>query len=235
MFCSYSRKDERFRRQFDSSVALLRQQGLVNIWHDRKIDAGSEWVGEIDEHLNSADIVTLFISADFLASDYCYERELRRALEREAQQELEIVPIIIRKCDWEEAPFARFQAIPTGAKPVKSWSDRDAAWTDVAKSLRGTVRKVLTRKLAKIRAELKFFGVPVEEFVKHPPPPQDAQSLYNQIARDAVAQREERLRISADLQARIFGITAELGPVQTSPKKTASGAFHAMDRYISEK
>ena len=71
---------------------MLRRQGLVHIWHDRRIDAGSEWTIEIDEHLNSADIVTLSISADFLASDYCYEKELSRALEREAHSEMTSYP-----------------------------------------------------------------------------------------------------------------------------------------------
>ena len=191
---------------------MLRRQGLVQIWHDRQIDPGSEWVGEIDEHLNSADIVTLFISADFLASDYCYEKELSRALERQAHSEIEIVPIIVRKCDWEEAPFARFQVIPTGAKPVTAWSDRDEAWTDVAKALKGTVRKVLSRKVEKIRTEVR--------------------GLSDQIARDAIAQREERMRLMADLQARISGITDEIGPLRASPKKTADAAFRAMDGYI---
>ena len=64
--------------------------------HDRQIAAGEDWAGGIDEHLNSADIITLFVSADFLASDYCYEKELSRALEREERKEALVVPIIVR-------------------------------------------------------------------------------------------------------------------------------------------
>lgn len=223
IFCSYSHKDELLRQEFDSSIALLRRQKLVQIWHDRKISAGDEWAGDIDHHLDSADIVTLFVSADFLASDYCYEKELGRALDREAQKEVVIVPIILRECDWEEAPFGRFQAIPTGAKPVTAWADRDQAWTQVAKSLKGTVRQVLARKMEKIRIELDVAA-----------DSERAQALYSQIAQDAQAQRTERVRIMADLQTKIFEITQEIGPILPKPKKTAGSAFKNLEKYIRD-
>jgi hypothetical protein len=82
VFCSYSHKDQEHRNEFEAHVAMLRREKLIRIWQDRKILAGSDWAGEIDWHLNSADIVILFVSSDFLNSDYCYEKEMKRAMER---------------------------------------------------------------------------------------------------------------------------------------------------------
>jgi|SRR5947209_14201071 len=92
--CSYSHKDPRSREQFDAHMAVMKRQKLIQIWQDCKIVAGEDWAGEIDEHLNSADIVALLVSSDFLNSDYCYEKEMKRAMERHAKHQARVVPII---------------------------------------------------------------------------------------------------------------------------------------------
>lgn len=147
VFCSYSHKDEQYRREFETHIALMKRQNLIQIWQDRKIIAGEDWAGEIDVHLNSADIVALFVSADFLASDYCYEKEMMRAMERHNTEKVPVVPVIVRQCDWHDAPFGKLQPIPTNGKPVTSWDNTDEAWTEVAKLLKVTVRTVLERVL----------------------------------------------------------------------------------------
>lgn len=138
VFNSYSHKDERFRAQLEVHLSAL--QGLIEDWHDRKISPGDEWKNEIDEHLEAAHMVLLLISADFLASDYCYEIELTRALERHNRGETRAIPIILRHCDWQETPFARLQALPPDGKPVAGRGDR--AWTEVAKGLRKAIQEV---------------------------------------------------------------------------------------------
>jgi hypothetical protein len=104
--------------------------------------------------LSSADIVALFVSSDFLASNYCYEKEMKTALERDAKDEARVVPIIVRPCDWHNAPFSRLQAVPTDAKPITKWENRDEAWTVVANCLRLTV-KVVMEKLQKKLLEVE--------------------------------------------------------------------------------
>jgi hypothetical protein len=79
IFISYSHKDEALREQLGTHLSLLRREGVIDEWHDRRIDAGQEWAGEIDAHLNSAAVILLLVSADFLASDYCYNLEMKRA------------------------------------------------------------------------------------------------------------------------------------------------------------
>jgi TIR domain/CHAT domain len=140
IFCSYSHKDEKYRAELETHLALLARQGAVHVWHDRQIEPGADWAREIDENINHANVVLLLISADFLASQYCYGIEMNRALARATTSETRVVPILVRKCDLQGVPFGHLQWLPSGAKPVKNWPDRDSAWTDVAKSVRKVVQ-----------------------------------------------------------------------------------------------
>jgi hypothetical protein len=100
---------------------------------------GEDFADEIDENLRSSDIVLLLISSDFVASDYCYGKEMKLAMELQKVDKLQVVPIILRSCDWQFLEFARIQALPKNGKPVTQWVDRDEAFTDIAKGIRRMV------------------------------------------------------------------------------------------------
>lgn len=136
VFFSYSHADSDLRDQLEQHLAMLKRQGRIEAWHDRKIVAGEPIDDRISEYLESADVILLLVSADFLASDYCYGIEMRRALERSNANEAKVVPIILRPCDWKSAPFARLLVAPTDGKPVTRWVDRDEAWLNVVEQLK---------------------------------------------------------------------------------------------------
>jgi internalin A len=117
---SYSHKDEELRDQLETHLKLLQRQGVISTWHDRKIKPGDEWEGVIDENFQRADLILLLVSSDFVASDYCYEIEMRTALERHEKVEAKVVPIILRACQWRDALFGKLQALPKDGKPVMS-------------------------------------------------------------------------------------------------------------------
>lgn len=142
IFCSYSHKDEKYRAELETHLALLARQGAVDVWHDRQIGPGHDWAREIDENLDHANLVLMLVSADFLASQYCYGIEMARALERAQQGSTRVVPILVRKCDLEGVPFGKLQWLPTGSRPIKNWTDRDSAWTDVAMGVRKVVQEI---------------------------------------------------------------------------------------------
>jgi hypothetical protein len=104
------------------------------------IPVGVEWEAEINSHLHSADIVILLISADFISSNYCYSIEMAAALARHDSGDARVIPVLLRDCLWEDLPFAPLQILPTDAKPVKRWQNRDAAWRDVAKGINSTIQ-----------------------------------------------------------------------------------------------
>jgi hypothetical protein len=136
VFFSYSHRDEALRDELAAHLKLLERNGVIRGWHDRRIGPGDEWKSAIDANLEKAGIVLLLVSSDFLASDYCYDVEMKRALARRDAGGADVLPIILRDCDWSGAPFAKLQALPKDAKSVTSWANRDAAWKDVATGIR---------------------------------------------------------------------------------------------------
>ena len=142
VFFSYSHKDEILRDELEKHLSILKRQKVISAWYDRDITAGTEWEGQIDEHLESAQVILLLISADFLASDYCYDIELKRAMERHELGEARVIPIILRDVDWKGATFGKLQALPKNAKPITSWDNEDEAFTNVAKGIRKAVAQL---------------------------------------------------------------------------------------------
>jgi internalin A len=112
---------------------------LLETWSDRKITAGQEWAGEIDKELERANIILLLISPDFIASNYCYDIEMKRAIERHEAQEATVIPIIVRDVDWDIPPLKKLKALPKDAKPVKIWPDKDTAWKNVATGISSVI------------------------------------------------------------------------------------------------
>jgi hypothetical protein len=142
LFFSYSHKDEELRDELERHLAMLKRTGVITTWHDRKIGGGTEWAGAIDDHLERAHVILLLISADFLASDYCYDVELRRAMERHHAGTARVIPVILRAAAWESAPFSALQAVPKNARPVTSWVDHDEAFADVARAISRAVAEL---------------------------------------------------------------------------------------------
>lgn len=139
IFCSYAHADEIWLRKLETHLSLLQRQGLISLWHDRLITPGTDWAHVIDQHLETASVILLLVSADFLASDYCYGIEMQRALERHETGEALVIPLLIRSVDWKGAPFAHVQALPTDAKPLAIWQDEDTALADVAAGIRRVI------------------------------------------------------------------------------------------------
>jgi hypothetical protein len=135
VFYSYAHEDEQLREQLEKHLSLMRRQEIITEWNDRKIVPGSDWSQEIDAHLNSATIILLLISPDFLASDYCYDIEMQRAMERHELGEARVIPVILRPVDWQGAPFGHLKSLPRDGRPVTEWDNCDAAFLDIAQGI----------------------------------------------------------------------------------------------------
>lgn len=143
IFTSYSHVDEEMRLELGKHLYPLTRMGMVDSWDDRQIKPGDEWDGEISKNLNSADIIILLISVDFINSNYCYDIELARAMERHDSGEAKVIPVIVRQCMWHHAPFCKLQALPKDAKAIANWGDRDNAMTSVAESIFKEAKRLL--------------------------------------------------------------------------------------------
>ncbi|MCX7096352.1 MAG: TIR domain-containing protein [Methylococcales bacterium] len=121
LFYSYSHKDEALRDKLETHLKLLHRQGVIDTWDDRKINIGREWENAINENLEAADIILLLISADFLASDYCWDKEIKRAMQKHYEKSAIVIPISLRPCDVINVDFMKLQGLPKDFKPVITW------------------------------------------------------------------------------------------------------------------
>lgn len=136
LFFSYSHKDEALRNELEIHLAPLKREGIISSWHDRRISAGDDFDASISSELETADIVLLLVSAYFLASDYCIEKELAYALEKHRASTAVVIPVILHPCDWHSAPFGHLRATPTDGKPVSLYANQHEAFTIIAKDIR---------------------------------------------------------------------------------------------------
>ncbi len=147
LFYSYSHQDEIHRYELEKHLATLRDVGLVDEWHDRKINAGDDWSDEIEKNMADSNIILLLFSADFIASKSC-QKEVEKALELKSEKGIIFIPIILKKCAWEEVEgVSSVQALPKDAKPVNQWDDKDDAWNNIYKRIK--------EKAENLRSEIK--------------------------------------------------------------------------------
>lgn len=142
VFMSYSHKDEELRDELELRLAMLKRQGLIEVWHDRRMLSGDRLDWTISQEMDAADIIILLVSPDFIASDYCYKIEKARALQRHNEGTARLISVILRPCDWTHTELADFLVTPKDGKPITQWPDRDEAFLDVAKSIRRAINEV---------------------------------------------------------------------------------------------
>lgn len=143
IFFSYAHEDEELMNDVRRQLIVEERNGRILKWHDRKILPGTEWQQKIDDRLERAAIILLFMSPHFIESRYCYEIEGQAALHRHETGQARVVPIVLRPCLWNRTPFGKLQALPHDAKPISTWSDRDNACLDVAMGVISVVDEML--------------------------------------------------------------------------------------------
>lgn len=161
LFFSYSHEDESFKNKLNKHLKMLQRLNVISAWQDRDISAGSEWEAEILGNLEQADIILLLVSDNFLASDYCWDKEMERALQRHEEGTARVIPIILKPVDgWYQAPFGKLQALPKDAKPITLWSNEDEAYTNIATGIRKTA-EIMIRTNEMISADKAIRNVNV--------------------------------------------------------------------------
>lgn len=132
IFLSYSHADEELMNQVREQLMIYDRQRQICKWWDRKLLAGTSIEGEIAKRLAYSDIILLFISSSFIASDFCYDIEMQQALRQHEEGRSVVVPVILRVCEWQSAPFGELLALPTDGRPLTTWPNRDEAAKNVA-------------------------------------------------------------------------------------------------------
>jgi hypothetical protein len=142
VFVSYARIDEPYRQRLDVHLAPLVREGLIEVWSDRSVAVGSDWQHDIQHELATADVMILLVTPDFVASNYCFEKELPEALRRHEEDGLRILPVHVKSVDLVNLPIRRFQGLPADLRPISAWHDPDEAWLHVAQGVRRLVEEI---------------------------------------------------------------------------------------------
>lgn len=154
IFISYSHRDETHIEEFRKHLQPLKDCGLVEEWYDRRILAGEDYEKEINNNLEDADIICLFISANFLSSESC-KKEKKKALELRKKKDVAVIPIILEQCGWQDDDdIKKLLALPTDGKPISSFSNRNEGWYDVYKELKKVIQE--RKRIKELRLTEKF-------------------------------------------------------------------------------
>jgi len=196
VFYCYAHEDEELRNELEKHLSSLQRQKLITTWHDRRIIPGTEWAGIIDMHLNTASIILLLISPDFLASDYCYDVEMKRALERHRLGEARVIPIMLRPVDWKGTPFERLLALPTDARPVTTWSNQDEAFLDVTRGIRVVIEDLNLPTVSRSTTPSSLWNIPYRRNPFFTGQETTLTYLYDTLARDKTAALTQPYAIS---------------------------------------
>jgi cellulose biosynthesis protein BcsQ len=150
-FLCYAHEDREVVEGLRKQLAIFEKRGLLQIWWDGEILPGEHWDNAIKAELRQADLILLFISVDFMNSDYIERAELQTAFQRHRNDQATLIPIIVRPCDWEDYfSVGQFQPLPAKARPILSshFPHRDEAFFEVAAGVKKAAEGIRDRMIA---------------------------------------------------------------------------------------
>ncbi len=183
VFISYAHADQKMHQELVNHLGALRNSQKITIWWDQEIPPGANWRDQIDTHIDQADLILFLLSADFIASNYCWNHEVQVALKRHEAGEVQVIPVLLKPVDWQDTPFEKLQILPTGAIAVTEVLNHDATYRDIARG----IRRVVDNIQKKLEDGSVLDRTPVEEGKPQPPGPLSASTTVKQGLADVPA------------------------------------------------
>ncbi len=152
LFVSYSHENAPWFGKLRPLLKFRRPTNVAHAWHDQELKAGDRWDDRIRAALDAMDVFVCLVSYEFLDSDYIMDVELKQALKREENGEIEIVPIVLYDVNLEEdcPELKPFNPLPSWDK---CWLDYrqntghyQAAHKPIREGLRQAIDKVIKRR-----------------------------------------------------------------------------------------
>ena len=141
VFITYSHRDKEAKDTLISYLDVMKQEGLINIWHDNEILPSDRWRDVLFSNLEDSDILLYLTSHNSLASESCNE-ELSQGLNEERNRKIKPLPIILEACDWQNHPLSEFQVLPTHGQPINEWQPVNTGWNDVVQGIRRIIKAI---------------------------------------------------------------------------------------------
>jgi hypothetical protein len=146
VFISYSHKDEDWKDRLVTHLGVLQQEGIFDVWDDRRIGAGEDWEREIQKAMDAASVAILLVSAHSLTSEFILREEVARLLKRRDKEGLRIFPVIVKPCAWDEVKWlARMQVRPKDGRPLSAGDEhqRDAELMAIVKEVKAIIGRAV--------------------------------------------------------------------------------------------
>ncbi|HET6556037.1 MAG TPA: toll/interleukin-1 receptor domain-containing protein, partial [Prolixibacteraceae bacterium] len=147
VFVSYAHEDERQLKRLDCILDVLEQQHGLTSWRDKRLIAGIKWDEEIRQRLEDMDIFLYIASQRSLVRPYIKDIELKRAIERKKENQVEIVTVKLEPCACDEDPFlGKMQRLACNFKSIAETPLKSIAWEQVRKDLLPVIKKVRDKR-----------------------------------------------------------------------------------------
>ena len=105
VFISYAHEDDSYRKQLVLHLDVLAREGLIDVWDDRKIEAGENWYERLHEQMLHARVAVILISPFFLTSNFILEQEVPKLFDAHETSGMRIYPLLIRSCNWQDVSW----------------------------------------------------------------------------------------------------------------------------------
>lgn len=165
IFIAYARLDAAYLQQLRKYLHPLERKKTIQVWYDGEIAPGEPWEQRIKDKLQSAQIILLLVSANSLYSEYFYDKEMKKALERHEKKEAIVIPIILDDCMWKYTELGDLQALPQDGIPIEDWIRSSKAYKNVAEGVLEQVKLLKAKeeelkrqkaeRIAKLHPEIK--------------------------------------------------------------------------------
>jgi hypothetical protein len=172
VFLSSVPEDEVFARQLEKHLSTLQRNGFITLWSKHLVLPGVDWSGEIDQRIEQASLLLLLVSPDFLASDYCQQVEVKRALELQQAGQAHVIPVLLRPSDWKDALFGHLLPLPSDGKAISTWPNQDEAFLQVTEGIKNVLQE-------RQRDAEKKPGAPAPQPSPIPPQPLPFPPVWN--------------------------------------------------------
>lgn len=139
LFISYSHKNKGERETLDKHLAILRKNDNLTVWSDIEILPGKDLENEVDENVNTADIICLLLSADYFSSDPCL-KECQIALQKKIKGEASVIPVILSHCGWKDTELSKIKALPNDGKEISTYRNQNEAWFEVYEGIKKIIQ-----------------------------------------------------------------------------------------------
>lgn len=177
----YASQDHAAWLELEGHLGPLKNSGLVTIWCEQQLEAGSLIEQERETHWKNADLILPLVSHHFFNASNGLDLRMQSTLQRYERAEIHIAPVLFSPCDYHRTSISELAILPVGGRAITQWTNRQNAYANVAKELRKVVFRQLAQKwkvTGNLYQQEKRYGLALQAYNEAHALNQDDSLLY---------------------------------------------------------